>query len=378
MGTIMEELANVDSQKRFGQMLQALRGEYMKKGVPLSGRFELTPHCNLNCKMCYVHRSDGKYPHRVLTGDEWIDIVDQAVAMGMLHATLTGGECMLHPDFKRIYTHLKTKGVYITVLTNGVLIDQEMIDFLTSMPPILLQISVYGSNPEVYERVTGEANAFCKVDRVLRTLNNSSLLPQIALTISKYNLSDFENLWKYANSVCKTRVVVSCDLISPTTDSGNVYEDYALSYEEQLWVRSQMLLWEGRRPAKLCEEDFLEKPVDPSERQYVYLPCAAGLSTFHIGYDGAMLPCCEFPLAKASVCESGFEAAWKHINAAAKAYRRSKECQECSFLGRCTFCAARYARSSGSSDGSTGAIPCNKTLRMLIPTLYKKSNMSKE
>lgn len=25
-----------------------------KTGVPITGSFELTPRCNLNCKMCYV------------------------------------------------------------------------------------------------------------------------------------------------------------------------------------------------------------------------------------------------------------------------------------------------------------------------------------
>ena len=26
-----------------------------EKGIPLQGQFELTPLCNFNCKMCYVH-----------------------------------------------------------------------------------------------------------------------------------------------------------------------------------------------------------------------------------------------------------------------------------------------------------------------------------
>ena len=28
------------------------------QGIPLSGTFELTPRCNFNCKMCYIHRSE--------------------------------------------------------------------------------------------------------------------------------------------------------------------------------------------------------------------------------------------------------------------------------------------------------------------------------
>ena len=27
-----------------------------EKGIPLSGSFELTSRCNLDCKMCYIHK----------------------------------------------------------------------------------------------------------------------------------------------------------------------------------------------------------------------------------------------------------------------------------------------------------------------------------
>ena len=32
-----------------------------QKGIPLHGTFELTPLCNLNCKMCYVHLSNSQF-----------------------------------------------------------------------------------------------------------------------------------------------------------------------------------------------------------------------------------------------------------------------------------------------------------------------------
>lgn len=30
----------------------------IKYGIPVSGSFELTPRCNFNCQMCYVHMTD--------------------------------------------------------------------------------------------------------------------------------------------------------------------------------------------------------------------------------------------------------------------------------------------------------------------------------
>ena len=39
--------------------------------IPWSGSFELTPLCNLDCKMCYVHLQDPSVKHQMLSGEQW-------------------------------------------------------------------------------------------------------------------------------------------------------------------------------------------------------------------------------------------------------------------------------------------------------------------
>lgn len=33
-----------------------------QNSIPLSGAFELTSRCTLNCKMCYIHQNGGNCP----------------------------------------------------------------------------------------------------------------------------------------------------------------------------------------------------------------------------------------------------------------------------------------------------------------------------
>ena len=75
------------------------------KNIPVSGTFELTPLCNLDCKMCYVHLTANqlKKEERLLSVDEWKKIIRQAVDAGMMYAVLTGGECLTYYGFKEIY-----------------------------------------------------------------------------------------------------------------------------------------------------------------------------------------------------------------------------------------------------------------------------------
>ena len=75
-----------------------------KLGLPIGGTFELTPRCNFDCPMCYVHRkeNDADARSRELTTQQWISLAQQATDAGMVFALLTGGEPFLRKDFFEI------------------------------------------------------------------------------------------------------------------------------------------------------------------------------------------------------------------------------------------------------------------------------------
>ena len=100
---------------------------------PIYGGFELTPYCNFSCKMCYVQETKPGLP--LLNGEQWLEFGRQAAAAGTLCIVLTGGEPLLHPDFKKIYKGLKQLGMVLTINTNASLIDEDMADFLAADMP---------------------------------------------------------------------------------------------------------------------------------------------------------------------------------------------------------------------------------------------------
>ena len=116
--------------------------------TPISGSFELTPLCNLDCRMCYVHLTDPTVKERMLSGEQWIDLMRQAIDHGMMIALLTGGEAMTHPDFRKIYLYLIEQGIPVHVKTNGILLNREMIELFTEYPPYIIDVSLYGCDGE--------------------------------------------------------------------------------------------------------------------------------------------------------------------------------------------------------------------------------------
>jgi sulfatase maturation enzyme AslB (radical SAM superfamily) len=49
--------------KRWEEANMTFAAYAAQRHIPLSGAFELTPRCNLKCKMCYVRLDKKRVPH---------------------------------------------------------------------------------------------------------------------------------------------------------------------------------------------------------------------------------------------------------------------------------------------------------------------------
>src|SRR5699024_6376908 len=116
--------------------------------IPLSGTFELTPVCNMNCRMCYVRmsREEQEAVHPLRTAKEWLELGKTARDRGMLYLLLTGGEPFLRPDFREILSGLHQMGLLITINSNGTLIDESVVEWLKESPPVRINITLYGAS----------------------------------------------------------------------------------------------------------------------------------------------------------------------------------------------------------------------------------------
>jgi organic radical activating enzyme len=77
--------------------------------------------CNYNCSFCPSHIKDGK--ERWFTLEKYKEYIDKLVETnnGMpLRFQLTGGEPTLFPDFIPLVKYMKSKGIMVSVLTNGI------------------------------------------------------------------------------------------------------------------------------------------------------------------------------------------------------------------------------------------------------------------
>lgn len=330
---------------KYKDFLNKLTEYNYKNNIPGTGFFELTPLCNLDCKMCYVHLQDPSVKGRMLTGGQWIDLMEDAIQHGMIRACLSGGEAMTHPDFWDIYMYLINQGIPVHLKTNGILLNEQTIGKLKKYPPEWIDVSLYGCNPESYIEVTG-VNAF---EQVVININNTleARLPlQIAITPSKYMEPWIEDVMKLADSF-DVSVVISNFLIDPNENTDRQKNSFALSADEYKAIDK---LKDAIFPAENIKKDEYEpddeNPYSMSPDSRKGLRCLAGRGMFCMNWDGTMSPCVSFPrsIIVAEPMKTGFEKAWEIINDGVKNYEIPEQCIDCEICARCVFCPVKHSK----------------------------------
>lgn len=316
--------------------------------VPISGGFELTPLCNLDCKMCYIHLSDPGVKKKMLTGEEWIGLIDQAIDHGMLSALLTGGEAMTHPDFRKIYLHLIERGVSVRVKTNGILLNREMLELFTQYPPYVIDVSLYGCDGASYRAVTGH-DVFETVSANIRAAIAVGLRLRLMITPSAYMLPWVEQIMEYAKAFGAADVIVNSLLMEANPDTGRSMADFGLSLEENARIYKKSLELFPKTPRSQTEEEAEFQGEIPADEPHLLehgLYCNAGRTTFTLNWDGTMSPCLDFPrdVLCADAKHIGFAAAWQAINRGVKAYTVPEDCRACAYNTKCHYCPIQHSR----------------------------------
>ena len=198
--------------KYFYQKAAAMR-------TPISGTFELTPLCNMNCRMCYIRMTPEEMHQRgqLITADDWIEMGRACAEQGMLFLLITGGEPFLRKDFRYIYTELKKLGLMIAINSNATLIDEQTVAWLREDPPVKINVTLYGGSNDTYARLCGHPTGFDAATRAVDMLLEAGIMVNInqfdCLTthIGKVNL-----LYRTPNAMCpKIALRSGTNIINP-------------------------------------------------------------------------------------------------------------------------------------------------------------------
>jgi pyrroloquinoline quinone biosynthesis protein E len=171
---------------------------------PLALVAELTHRCPLHCVYCSnplaLTARGGELP-----ADSWARVFREAAELGVLQADFTGGEPLARPDLSKIIRSARAAGLYASLITSGLPLDENRLEELVDAGLDHFQLSFQGAEPESAREFSGTTThaqklrvaAWVKRHRVALTLN---------FVIHRGNLHQLEDMIALAEKVAPSRV----------------------------------------------------------------------------------------------------------------------------------------------------------------------------
>ena len=307
-------------------IVKELEEKCRDKFIPFSVTLELTYHCNLSCRHCYV--VDNK--RKELTLDKIKSIIDELVRLGTFYLSYTGGEIFTRPDLFDILQYAKDRGFFQVLLTNGSLITQEAANFLKKIKPQGVEISLLGATPDTHDSITGVPGSFEKALNAIKMLREADIFIYAKTTLMKSNISEYSRIKSLVERLGAYPQISSS--IIPKTDGAIDPQQHKISWEDRLRFLGDETL----------DDSFLSL-IEQDQRGN--LTCKAGKMLASINPYGDLCPCNILPIKLGNLHDKSFKDIWfDPDNAVLNELRSLKEsdiekCFSCSLKHLCGRCA---------------------------------------
>lgn len=330
------------------------------KGIPLGGTFELTPVCNMNCKMCYIRQSASEFRKNGETeipAEKWLELAYDAQKSGMLYLLLTGGEPFLYSEFDLLYDELKKMGLMISINTNATLLTGERLEHVIKNPPYKINATVYGGSDETYERLCGLKNGYTLATQAVRKLRQAGVYVKINGSITPDNCCDIEKCFDFAREI-QSPCQLGSYMFPPVRRENKHTERFDSSEAGYYQAKIDKLRYEEKdfqdivRKIRICSEQGSSGVFNNR------ISCRAGRSGFWINWKGEMLACGMTEYFKEYPFKDGFEKSWERIKNQVKNTEVLRKCSECSLRDICKVCPAMAIAETGSFNEKPEYVCC--------------------
>jgi len=317
----------------------------VQQHIPASGAIDLTYRCNLKCLHCYLgDQTEIKKNQDIELGTtQWKGIIDEITEVGCLYLLITGGEPLVRRDFKQIYIHAKTRGLLVTVFTNGTLISEDILELFDRVTPKVVEVSLYGATAETYERITGVKGSYEKCLQAITKLIDHKVNVRLKTILMNLNRDEFfamENMakewgvkFRFDAAVFPSLTGDKAPIELRVTAEEAVEKEFSDEHRAQGW------------------KDFFARMQKLPVRDTLY-QCGAGKTHFHINPYGFLQPCLMVNGLTYNLSSGGFLTRWNEMYSAIKEKKagNKNDCYQCQKRSLCGYCPGFFKLETGTED----------------------------
>ena len=327
--------------------------------------WNFTYKCNLNCKHCYSDA--GGLSRQELSTSEAMKVVDQIADFGVTSLAFSGGEPLMRTDFFEVATRAVESGLYVSLATNGTLLNKERVRILKKIGLNYVEVSLDGANSKTHDAFRGKTGSF---DQALKGLENcvkEDICTCLAVTATKNNLAEIPSVLDLAEKMGIERFTLFNFV--PTGRGKDMLElDPSPEEREEVLEFLRKKLSEGSRIAILTTAPQLARVAlqVPSTQEDIVVPfahmesatiskkakaladfiggCGAGRFYCAVSPEGSVQPCVFLPITVGNLKTEKLEDIWFNSSVFNDLRDREKlkgRCGRCEFKFVCGGCRAR-------------------------------------
>ncbi|HET7151215.1 MAG TPA: pyrroloquinoline quinone biosynthesis protein PqqE [Candidatus Acidoferrum sp.] len=159
---------------------------------PLAVVAELTHRCPLHCVYCSNPLELQARPSELSTA-EWSRVFKEAAEAGVLQADFSGGEPLARPDIVELIRSARAAGLYVSLITSGLPLDEVKLDLLVDAGLDHFQLSFQGAREETANDISGTKSHQHKL-RVLQWLKRYRIGLTLNFVIHRRNIDELEEM----------------------------------------------------------------------------------------------------------------------------------------------------------------------------------------
>ena len=240
------------------------------RGAPIEVQLVVTRRCNLSCGYCSEYdQHSPEVPYDVLRTR--IDAIHRLRAANI---AMLGGEPLLHSRIDDVVRHAATRA-QVSVTTNGLLLDRELIERLGDAGLANLQVSIDALRPDPNRYVQKTLHSLRpKLDRLAA---HARFDVHLSTVLCSETLAEFEELMRELERYpFRLSVNILHDEHGQTRVSGPEFE--------RTWRRH----FENGRPFSFIEEAYGRSLLAGERPSWT---CRAGARFLYVGEDGMVELC---------------------------------------------------------------------------------------
>jgi len=276
----------------------------LKMTIPSTCTLSVTYACQAKCIHCSA-AFNMKKKGKELDTEEFKRVIDQAIDLGVVNITLTGGEPLLRKDIFELIKHVNPDEANCMMFTNGEYLTEENCYKLAEAGLFSVMVSLDSYDPNIHDEYRQIPGLFDKALKGIERAKKAGILVGISTyaTREEYYDGSFEKLLQLGKDIGVHEIVVFDPV--PTGKLINQV-DMILTDEEKEEI------------AKLTNE-FRLRPGYPGVITQAWINgpkgsgCFGGNEQFYMTSYGDICPCDFTPLSFGNVREDSLETIWNRM-----------------------------------------------------------------